>query len=62
MSRQTPDPVEIERLAREDWIELAPGEAAELAPVIASLTDLGELLEQLEGLLELPVPAGRDPG
>ena len=37
-SMRPPDADEVERLARLDGIELAPGEAGDLAPVIATLT------------------------
>lgn len=53
---------EIHRLARLDGIELAPSEAEELAPVIATLTDFQDLLDRLEGAITLPAPAQRDPG
>src|SRR5207237_9611022 len=48
--------------ARADSLELAPGEAEELLPVIETLTDFGELLDRLEGALPLPEPAPRDAG
>ena len=53
---------EIVRLARLDGIELDSGQAEELAPVIASLTDFQPLLDRLDGELALPAPEGRDPG
>ena len=61
-SMPPPDADEVERLARLDAIELAPGETDELAPVIATLTDVGDLLGRLAGALPLPVPAQRDAG
>lgn len=53
---------EIVRLARLDGIELDSGQAEELAPVIASLTDFQSLLDRLDGELALPTPEPRDPG
>lgn len=53
---------EINRLARLDEIELAPGEAEDLSPVIATLTDFQGLLDRLDGVLALPVASARDPG
>jgi amidase len=53
---------EVDQLARLDGIELEPGEAEELLPVIATLTDFADLLDRLEGELSLPAPAPRDPG
>jgi amidase len=52
----------VARLAQLDGVELAPGEAEQLQPVIATLTDFEDLLERLEGALELPRPRRRDPG
>jgi amidase len=52
----------VERLARLEAVELDAGEAEELQPVIASLTDFADLLDRLEGELSLPVPGPRDPG
>jgi amidase len=57
-----PDAAEVERLARLDGIELDAGEAEELVPVVETLTDLGGLLDRLDGVLALPVPGPRDPG
>lgn len=59
---EPPDEAEIERLARLDGIGLADGEAAELRPVIETLTDFAGLLERLEPALPLPVPGPRDAG
>jgi len=61
-SMRPPDADEVERLARLDGIELAPGEAGDLTPVIATLTDFGDLLGRLAGALPLPEPAQRDAG
>jgi amidase len=57
-----PDAGEVAELARREGIELAGGEAASLQPVIATLTDFSDLLEHLDGVLELPSPEARDPG
>lgn len=57
-----PTTEEIARLARLEGIELAPAEAEELSPVIATLTDFQDLLNRLEGELVLPVPPPRDAG
>jgi amidase len=57
-----PDAAEVERLAALDGLELEPGEAVELLPVVETLTDFAGLLERLEGALALPEPSGRDPG
>src|SRR4051812_38652021 len=57
-----PSADEIDQLARLDAIELRSGEAAELLPVISTLTDFADVLERLDGELSLPTPAGRDPG
>jgi amidase len=57
-----PTAEEIDRLARLDGIELGPGEADELAPVIATLTGFQDLLDRLEGELTLPAPPPRDRG
>jgi amidase len=62
MPVEPPAPAEVERLARLDGIELAPGEAEELQPVIATLTDFAPLLDRLDRALVLPVPPARDPG
>jgi amidase len=53
---------DVEALAALDGIELRPGEAEELLPVIASLTVYDELTARLEGELSLPRPGQRDPG
>jgi amidase len=52
----------VQRLAELDGLGLKPGEAEELQPVIATLTDFADLLDRLEGELALPVPGPRDPG
>jgi amidase len=57
-----PDAAEVERLAALDGLGLEPGEAEELLPVIATLTDFADLADRLDGLLGLPTPEGRDPG
>jgi amidase len=57
-----PDAAEIERLAALDGLGLAPGEAEELLPVVASLTDIAPLLDRLDRALPLPEPGPRDPG
>jgi len=57
-----PDAAEVERLAGLDGLGLEPGEAEELLPVIATLTDFAALLDRLDGALPLPEPDGRDPG
>jgi len=57
-----PDAAEIERLAALDLLGLEPGEAEELLPVVESLTDVGALLDRLDGVLSLPEPGPRDPG
>ena len=59
---QPPDAAEIERLARLDGIELGPGEAQELLPVIATLTDFAGLLDRLDGRLGVSAAPPRDPG
>jgi amidase len=59
---QPPDPAEVERLARLDGIELEAGEAEELWPVIATLTNFADLLDRLDGRLPLPAAPPRDPG
>jgi amidase len=59
---QPPDSAEVERLARLEGIELETGEAEELRPVIATLTDFAGLLDRLDGLAALPVAPARDPG
>jgi amidase len=59
---EPPDAAEVERLARLDGIALEPGEAEELRPVIATLTDFGALLDRLEGPPALPAAPARDPG
>jgi amidase len=57
-----PTAAEIDRLARLDGIELGPGEAGELAPVIATLTGFQDLLDRLEDEIVLPAPPPRDRG
>ena len=57
-----PDAAEVERLAALDGLGLEPGEAEELLPVIASLTDFADLADRLDGVLPLPTPEGREPG
>ena len=57
-----PTAEELEELARRDSLELAPGEAEELLPVVETLTDFGDVLDRLEGALLLPEPPPRDPG
>ncbi|MFN8224627.1 MAG: amidase family protein [Gaiellales bacterium] len=52
---------ELRELAARERIDLAEGEAEALWPVVASLTDFEELLEQVEGGPPA-VPAGREPG
>jgi amidase len=61
-SLHPPTSEEIDRLARLDGIELDPGEAEELSPVIATLTEFQGLLDRLDGELALPTPGPRDPG
>jgi amidase len=53
---------EVARLAQLEGLELATCEAEELRPVIETLTDFADLLELLEGALDLPRPGPRDPG
>ena len=53
---------EISGLAHLDGIDLEPGEAEELLPVIAALTDFSDVVERLEGAMVLPTPGSRDPG
>ncbi len=57
-----PDAAEVERLAALDGLGLEAGEAEELLPVIATLTDFAELADRLGNMLPLPSPEGRDPG
>jgi amidase len=57
-----PTTEEIEELARRELFELAAGEAADLRPVIETLTDFRELLDRLDATLPLPQPPARDPG
>jgi amidase len=59
---QGPSEEEIGALAALDAIELEPGEAGELRPVIAPLTDVEGLVERLAGYLRLPARDPRDPG
>lgn len=61
-SARRPGAHEIEELARSEGIVLASGEADELLPVIASLTDFADLEARIEQSLSLPQPSGRDPG
>jgi amidase len=56
-----PDVAEVQRLAEREGIALEPGEAAELLPVIETLTDFADVLDRL-GVLPLPEPLGRDAG
>ena len=44
-----------------DGLGLGPGEAEELLPVIASLTDFADLADRLDDALELPRPQGARP-
>jgi amidase len=53
---------DVEALAALDGIALDAGEAAELLPVILSLTVYDELTTRLEAELSLPRPGPRDPG
>jgi amidase len=59
---EPPNLEEIERLARLEGIPLEAGEAADLAPVVATLTDFEGVLDRVGGLLDLPVGPQRDPG
>lgn len=49
-------------LAAFDAIDLAPGEAEELLPIVASLIEAASIVEELEAPLPTPLPANRDPG
>jgi amidase len=53
---------DIAELAARDSIELAPGEADELLPVIAALTDVTGLIERLGDRLQPVTREPRDPG
>ena len=59
---EPPNLEEIERLARLEGIPLEAGEAVDLAPVVATLTDFEGVPDRLGGLLDLPVGPQRDPG
>jgi len=59
---QPPDAADVERLAALDGLGLEPGEAEELLPVVASLTEFADLADRLDDALTLPRPEGRDPG
>jgi amidase len=52
----------LEELAALEGVVLRPGEAEELLPVVASLTELSELEARIENALPLPTAPDRDPG
>ncbi len=52
--RAPPDAAEVERLAALDGLGLEPGEAEELLPVIASLTEFADVADRLDDALALP--------